>query len=124
MVEIAAMFRRHGPAYRAPWGDRRLPRPRRAMQDIERCRTAPRGGPVDPGEPCQADHDRDHACQPRHGPQCQPDHAQPWLEHQPRLRLPVPHVMVTWTLPAALRGLARRPQPTLDNRLLRSSADA
>jgi hypothetical protein len=94
------------------------------MQDIERCRTEPLGGQVDHGETCQADHDSSHSGQNRHGPTCQQDHAQPWLEHQPHLLLPVPHVMVTLTLPAALSGLARRHQKTLDHLRFRSSAEA
>jgi hypothetical protein len=124
MVEIAEMFRSHGPEYRATFGDRRLPRHLRAMQDLERCRTEPLGGQVDHGETCRESHDSYHSCQNRHGPTCQQDHAEPWLDNHQRLLLPVPHVMVTLTRPAARSGLARRPQKTLDTLRLRSSADA
>jgi hypothetical protein len=44
MVELAELCRWHGPAYRAQFGDQRLPRHRRARQDIEQCRTAALGG--------------------------------------------------------------------------------
>jgi hypothetical protein len=124
MVEIADIFRIHGPAYRAQFGDRMLPSHRRAMQDIERCRTEPLGGQVYHGETCQAYHYSYHSCKNRHCPKCQQDHAQQWLEHQQRLLLPVPHFMVTFTLPAELRGLARRHQKTLYHLLFRSSAEA
>ena len=47
------------------------------------------------------------------------------MARQPtRLRLPVPHFMVTCTLPDELRELARRHQKTLDNLLFRSSSEA
>ena len=124
MVEIAAMFRIHGPAYRAPCGDRMLPSHLRAMQDIERCRTEPLGGQVSHGETCQEYHDRYHSCKNRHCPKCQQDQAQQWLAQQQRLLLPVPHFLVPCTLPAELRGLARRHQKTLDPLRLRRSAAA
>ncbi|MGH8058735.1 MAG: IS91 family transposase [Candidatus Entotheonellia bacterium] len=124
MVEIAAIFRLHGPASRATCGDRMLPSHLRAMQDMERCRTELLGGQVSHCETCQEYHDRDHSCKNRHCPTCQQDQAKPWLEHQTRLLLPVPHCMVTCTLPAELRGLARRHQKTLDHILFRSSSEA
>jgi len=124
MVEIADIFRIHGPAYRAQFGDRMLPSHRRVMQDMERCRTEPLGGQVYHCETCQAYHYSYHSCKNRHCPKCQQDQAEQWLEHQQRLLLPVPHFMVTFTLPAELRGLARRHQKTLYNILFRSSSEA
>jgi len=44
MVELAEIFRLPGPDYRAKFGTRMLPSHHRAMQDIEQCRTAARGG--------------------------------------------------------------------------------
>lgn len=118
------MFRIHGPAYRAKFGDRMLPSHLRARQDLERCRTERLGGQVAHGETCRADHDRSHSWQTRHGPTCQQDQAEPWLDHQKRLLRPVPHFMVTLTLPAELSALGRRHQNTLDNILLRSASEA
>ena len=124
MVEIAAMFRTHGPAYRAQFGDRMLPSHLRAMQDIEQCRTETLGGQVYHCETCQEYHDSYHSCKNRHCPKCQQDQAEQWLEGQKGLLLPVPHFMVTFTLPAELRALARRHQKTLYHILFRSSAEA
>jgi len=94
------------------------------MQDIERCRTEPLGGQVYHCETCQAYHYSYHSCKNRHCPKCQQEQAEEWLEHQKRLLLPVPHFMVTFTLPAELRTLARRHQKTLYNILFRSSSEA
>ena len=124
MVEIAEICRIHGPAYRATFGDRMLPSHRRARQDIAQCRTATLGGQVDHGETCQASHDRDHSGQNRHCPTCQQDQAEQWLDDQTRLRRPVPHFLVTLTLPVALSALARRHQNTLDHILVRRAAAA
>jgi len=124
MGERAAIFRIHGPADRAQLGDRMLPAPLRAMHDIEPCRTAALGGQLYDGDTCRDDHDRDHACQNRHGPTGQNDQAHAWLEHQQSWLLPVTHVMVTCTRPAALSAVARRPQQTLDTSLCRSSSEA
>jgi hypothetical protein len=124
LVEIADIFRIHGPEYRAKFGGRMLPRQLRAMQDIERCRTETLGAQVYHGESCGAYHYSYHSCQNRHCPKCQQDQAEPWLDNQKRLRLPVPHCMVTFTRPDELRELARRHQKTLDNLLCRSSSEA
>jgi hypothetical protein len=124
MVEIAEIFRLHGPAYRAKFGDRMLPSHQRVMQDIERCRTEPLGGQVYLCETCRAYHYSYHSCKNRHCPKCQQDQAEQWLDDQARLLLPAPHFLVTFTLPAELRALARRHQKTLDNILFRSSSEA
>ena len=118
------MFRIHGPAYRAKFGDRMPPSHLRAMQDMERCRTETLGGQVYHCETCREYHYRYHSCQNRHCPKCQQDQAEQWLDNQKRLLLPVPHVMVTFTLPAALRALARRHQKTLYHLLFRSASEA
>ena len=44
MLEVADIFRLHGPSYRTKFGNRMLPSHWRAMQDIEQCRTASLGG--------------------------------------------------------------------------------
>ena len=44
MVEVADIFRLHGPAVPGQFGDRMLPSHLRAMEDIEQCRTERLGG--------------------------------------------------------------------------------
>jgi hypothetical protein len=46
VVELAEVFRQHGSAYRAEYGHRMPPSHRRAMWDIENCRTEALGGHV------------------------------------------------------------------------------
>jgi hypothetical protein len=124
MVEIADIFRLHGPDYRAQCGDRRLPSHLRALHDIEPCRTEALGGQLYDGDKGRDDHDSDHSWKTRHGPTCQHGQAQAWLENQQSLLRPVTHVMVTFTRPAELSAVARSHQKTLDNILFRSASEA
>jgi ribosomal protein L37AE/L43A len=122
--EIADIFRLHGPDYREKYGARMLPSHRKAMADIERCRTEGLGGQLYSCAHCGDSPYRYPSCKNRHCPKCQNDQAAAWLENQKRLLLPVPHFMVTFTLPEELRALARSHQQTLYNLLFRASAEA
>ena len=124
MVELADIFRRHGPESRATFGDRMPPSPLRAMHDIEQCRTERLGGQLYDCEQCQQPHYSSHSCKHRHCPTCQNAPAEQWLENQQSLLLPVTHFMVTFTLPDELRAVARCHQKTIYNLLFRTSAEA
>jgi hypothetical protein len=56
MLELADIFRRHGPDYRAAFDHRLLPSHRRAMRDIEDCRTEALGGHLYRCRDCGQDH--------------------------------------------------------------------
>ncbi len=71
MLEVADIFRLHGPDYRAQFGNRMLPSHRRAMQDIEQCRTANLGGQVYYCDNCKEQRYSYHSCKNRHCPKCQ-----------------------------------------------------
>lgn len=124
MIELAEIFRRHGPAYREKYGVRMLPSHRRAMRDIESCRTEELGGHVYLCSHCERKQYSYHSCKNRHCPKCQQNAAQGWLERQQELRLPVPYFMLTFTLPEGLRRVARRNQKTIYNLIFRASAAA
>src|SRR5437899_369428 len=124
MLEVAEIFRLHGPAYRQKFGDRMLPSHRRAMQDIEQCRTATLGGQVYYCNQCQTERYSYHSCQNRHCPKCQNDQANEWLQAQQQLLLPVPHFLVTFTLPEELRAVARSNQKTIYHLLFGAASQA
>ena len=124
MLEVADIFRLHGPGYRAQFGKQLLPSHRRAMQDIETCRTAALGGQLYYCAQCAEQRYSYHSCKNRHCPKCQNEQANDWLAAQQRLLLPVTHFLVTFTLPAALRPLARSNQKTIYNLLFRASSQA
>lgn len=101
-----------------------LPSHRRAMRDIESCRTEALGGQVYVCGECREVRYSYHSCKNRHCPKCQNQQASDWLERQKDSLLPVHHFMVTFTLPAELRGLTRSHQKTLYNILFRASSSA
>ena len=124
MTTLAEIVRQHGAAYRQKFGDRLLPSHKRVLRDVVQCRTAAFGGHVYHCAACDETHYQYHSCQNRHCPQCQHNTAQQWLVRQQALLLPTPYFMVTFTLPAFLREVARRNQRIVYNLLFRSAAAA
>ncbi len=124
MVEVADIFRLHGPAYRAQFADRMLPSHLRAMQDIEQCRTAALGGQLYFCNQCQEQRYSYHSCKNRHCPKCGNDQANEWLAAQQELLLPINYFLVTFTLPQELRAVARSNQKTIYNLLFRAASQA
>ncbi len=124
MSTLAEIVRQYGPAYEAQFGDQLLPSHRRALRDIAHCRTEALGGHVYQCAHCNETHYQYHSCQNRHCPQCQHHLGQQWLANQQALLLPTPYFLVTFTLPASLRAVARSNQKAVYNLLFRSSAAA
>lgn len=124
MIELADIFRRHGPDYQAKFAERMLPSHRRAMQAIINCRTGALGGHVYHCDHCHEDRYSYHSCRNRHCPKCQHHVAEQWLAKQQELLLPVPYFLLTFTLPAGLREIARSNQRVIYNLLFRASAAA
>jgi Transposase zinc-binding domain len=75
MVEIADIFRLHGPEYRSQFRDRMPPSHLRTMDAIEHCRTEALGGQLYFCEQCKERHYSYHSCKNRHRPKCQNDQA-------------------------------------------------
>lgn len=124
MVEVADIFRQHGPAYRAQYGERMPSSHLKAMAAIEACRTEALGGHLYSCPACDEILYSYHSCRNRHCPKCQNDAAQTWLEKQQDFLLPVPYFMVTFTLPAPLKRVARSHQKLIYNLLFRTAAAA
>jgi hypothetical protein len=124
MVELAEIFRRYGPQYREKYGARMAPSHLAAMTAIEQCRTEALGGQVYQCPECGELRYSYHSCQNRHCPKCQQDEGQAWLAQQQALLLPTPYFLLTFTLPEALRELARSHQKLVYGLLFRSSAAA
>jgi hypothetical protein len=124
MVELAAIFRQHGPTYRQKYSESMLPSHHQAMRAIEQCRTESLGGHVYQCPDCGEEQYSYHSCRNRHCPKCQNNAAQQWLEKQNDLLLPTAYFLLTFTLPEGLRRLARRKQKHFYNLLFRVSAAA
>ena len=101
-----------------------LPSPLAAMAARAQGRTEALGGPLSPGTACGVREYRSHAWKNRHGPKWQHAAATRGLAQQRTLLLPVPYLLVTCTLPEALRPVARAHQRCLSTLLLQTSAAA
>jgi len=124
VIELAEIFRQHGPAYQAKFQGRIPASHLKVMRAIEQCRTEALGGQVYICEGCGESRYSYHSCQNRHCPKCQNEAGQRWLAEQSRLLLPVPYFMVTFTLPEALRAVARSNQRVVYDLLFQTSAAA
>lgn len=124
MLELADIFRRYGPEYRARFKNRILPSHLRAMRDIEECRTEAMGGHVYFCDDCQELIYSYHSCKNRHCPKCGNDSTELWLQKQLELLVPEKYFLVTFTLPDGLRKTARSNQKTIYDLLFTTSAAA
>ena len=124
MLELATIVREVGDDYRRRFGDRMLPSHRRALRDIEHCRTAVLGGQLYRCDGCAREQYGYHSCQNRACPKCQADRTAAWLQAQAQRLLACDHYLFTFTLPAPLRPVARSHQRAVYDALLRCAADA
>ena len=124
MSTLGDIVRQYGPTYRERYGQRMLASQRAALAAIEACRTELLGGHVYTCPICATTRYSYHSCKNRHCPTCQQDAAQAWLGRQQDLLLPVPYFLLTFTLPPALRDLARTHQRQLYSLLVHASAAA
>jgi hypothetical protein len=124
MPELADIFYRHGPQYRIKFADRMPPSHLKAMEDIEKCRTESMGGHVYLCDQCGETRYSYHSCKNRHCPKCGNDSTDLWLKTQMDLLLPETYFLITFTLPAGLRFLARSIQKPIYDLLFTASAEA
>ena len=105
-LEVADIFRRHGPAYRRDRDGHFSRVERRVMSAIELCRTAALGGHVEACEDCAHARIACNSCRNRHCPKCQGTARDQWLEARQADLLPVPYFHVVFTVPAEIAGIA------------------
>ena len=113
VVPLADVLRRHGPSYLERHGASMLPSHRRAMRDIQRCRTAELGGHVAECTACGREHVLYHSCGNRACPRCGHEATVAWIERQRQLLLPVRYYHVVFTLPDEMRRVVRSHQKPL-----------
>lgn len=121
-LELADIFQQFGPAYRQKHASKILPSHRQAMKAIERCRTEVLGGQVYACSACGETRYSYHSCRNRHCPKCQHEQTEQWLDLQRNLLLPVPYFLLTFTLPAELREIARQNQKLIYDLIFKASA--
>ncbi|MFL6796754.1 MAG: IS91 family transposase [Xanthobacteraceae bacterium] len=121
-LEVADVFRGHGPAWRhANAGHVSLDQ-LKVMSAIESCRTAALGGHVSRCEDCAYTTIAYNSCRNRHCPKCQGAAAKEWLAQRAAELLPVPYFHVVFSLPAAISDIAYQNKAVVYDLLFKASA--
>jgi hypothetical protein len=121
-LEVAGIFRDHGPAWRRANAGHASLAQLKVMSAIEACRTAALGGHVAACTECGHEHIAYNSCRNRHCPKCQGVAARDWMAARAADLLPVPYYHVVFTLPGAIADIAYRNKAVLYDLLLRASA--
>jgi Putative transposase/Transposase zinc-binding domain len=124
MPSVAEVVRRYGPAYLERYGATMPAAHQKVLRAIAACRTGELGMVVYRCEDCGRVHALGRSCGDRHCPSCQRDKADAWLAKQVDRLLPCPYFLVTFTLPAELRAVARSHQRAVYGALFRASSGA
>lgn len=124
MLEVADIVRLHGPAYRQQFGHSLTAEQKRALHDIENCRTPFFGGHVYQCDHCSEQVFAYHSCGNRSCPKCHHNQTERWLRKQRRQLLPCSYFLVTFTLPEQLRPLAHSHPRQMYSILIKAAAQA
>ena len=107
-LEVADLFRAHGPAWRQAQAGHLSLGQLKVMAAIEQCRSAALGGHVlrCTDADCGTLEIAYNSCRNRHCPKCQATAAHRWLEARQAELLPVPYYHVVFTLPGPISAIA------------------
>ena len=123
VLEVADIFREHGPAWRKANAGHVSLGQLKVMSAIESCRTAALGGHVARCEDCAHEVIAYNSCRNRHCPKCQGAAARRWLAEREAELLPVPYYHVVFTLPAAIGDIAYQNKAVIYDLLFKASAE-
>ena len=124
-LEVADIFRDHGPAWRdANRGHISLEQ-LKVMSAIERCRTAALGGFVARCDNAECRHTviAYCSCRDRHCPRCQAAASREWLAEREAELLPVQYFHVVYTLPAPIADIAYQNKRVIYDLLFKAAAE-
>ena len=110
MPTVADIFRLHGQSYLDRFAETIPSQHRKVIRAITDCRTERSGILIYRCEDCGRPIDLFLSCGNRHCPTCQHDKTKLWLNRRIDQLLPVPHFMIAFTVPAALRDFLRSHQ--------------
>ena len=123
-LEVADIFRDHGPAWRQANAGHVSLGQLKVMSAIERCRTAALGGHVARCEDCSHTLIAYNSCRNRHCPKCQTSARDKWLRSRHQELLPVTYYHVVFSVPHRLVPLIWQNKRTLFGLLFEASAAA
>src|ERR1700726_723471 len=105
-LEVADIFRAHGPTLRQQQRGHLSLGQLKVMSAIEQCRSAALGGHSLRCSACAQAQIAYNSCRNRHCPKCQSSAAQRWLDARQADLLPVPYYHVVFTFAAPISALA------------------
>ena len=123
-LEVADIFRDHGPAWRDANRGHISIQQLKVMSAIEGCRTAALGGHVARCQNPACGHTAIayNSCANRHCPKCQGSQAREWLEARKAELLEVPYFHVVFTLPPRIAAIAYHNKAVIYDLLFKASA--
>lgn len=122
-LEVADIFRAHGPTYRREQaGHLNLPQ-LKVMSAVENCRTAALGGHVAACTKCDHQHIAYNSCRNRHCPKCQGAAAKDWMLARMEDLLPVEYFHVVFTLPSQIADIAYQNKAAIYGLLFKASSE-
>src|SRR5580693_8463290 len=122
VLEVADIFRDHGPAWRKANAGHVSLGQLKVMSAIESCRTAALGGHVMRGEDCSHTAIAYNSCRNRHCPKCQGSQALAWMEERKAELLAVPYFHVVFTVPARIGTIAYQNKAVIYDLLFKASS--
>ncbi|MCP5081261.1 MAG: IS91 family transposase, partial [Alphaproteobacteria bacterium] len=121
-LEVADIFRKHGPAWRRANAGHVSLSQLKVMSAIEACRTEALGGHVAACIKCGHQHIAYNSCKNRHCPKCQGPAARDWMAGRAEDLLPVEYFHLVFTLPAEIAQIALWNKRAVYGLLFRASA--
>jgi hypothetical protein len=122
-LEIADIFRTHGPAWRQANAGHVSLSQLKVMSAIEACRTKALGGHVAACTKCNHQHIAYNSCKNRHCPRCQGPAARDWMAARADDLLPVEYFHAVFTLPAEIARIAYWNKRAVYGLLFKASAE-
>jgi hypothetical protein len=122
-LEIADIFREHGPAWRQANAGHVSLSQLKVMASIEACRTEALGGDVAACTKCDHQHIAYNSCKNRHCPKCQGPAARDWMAARADDLLPVEYFHVVFTLPTEIARIAYWNKRAVYGLLFKASAE-
>ena len=122
-LEVSDIVRAHGDEFRRAHADSLSPRQKRALRNIELCRTAALGGHLERCDQCGHERNAYNSCGDRTCPKCQSLARAKWLEKRHAELLPVEYFHVVFTLPEPLAKFSLQNKQEIYNLLFRATAE-
>jgi hypothetical protein len=123
MIRLASIIQRFETAFLEQYRHRLRPEHTHALAAIKHCRSQASPKMLATCDACSHHTLVPHSCGHRHCPHCQHHESQQWIERQLARLVPAEYFLITFTLPAELRPLARAHPRIVYDLILRCAWD-